>query len=122
MMMMTMKTMTTMMMTAKTITMTIMMRMKIFGRAAWVSLRVACWVSYCSHSYLYPDSGDSNVANVDDDNTFILVVVILMMPMQMMMKDDNRVMVSNSYDCYDDDIKGQKVPQYLKKIFWDIFC
>ena len=52
------------------------MRMKIFGRAAWVSLRVACWVSYCSHSYLYPD-----VANVDDDNTFILVVVILMMPM-----------------------------------------
>ena len=83
---MTMKTMTTMMITALTITMTtvvdddelllIMMRMKIFGRAAWVSLRVACWVSYCSHSYLYPD-----VANVDDDNTFILVVVILMMPM-----------------------------------------
>ena len=88
---MMMKTMTTMMMTALTITMAmvvgddelimIMMRMKIFGRAAWVSLRVACWVSYCSHSYLYPDSGDSNVANVDDDNTFILVVVILMMPM-----------------------------------------
>ena len=86
MMMMTMKTMTTMMMTAKTITMTtvvgddelilIMMRMKFIGRAAWVSLRVACWVSYCSHSYLYPD-----VANVDDDNTFILVGVILMMPM-----------------------------------------
>ena len=88
---MVMKTMTTMMIKAKTITMTtvvdddelilIMMRMKIFGRAAWVSLRVACWVSYCSHSYLYPDSGDSNVANVDDDNTFILVVVILMIPM-----------------------------------------
>ena len=83
--------MTTMTISAKTITMTtvvgddalilIMMRMKIFGRAAWVSLRVACWVSYCSHSYLYPDSGDSNVANVDDDNTFILIVVILMMPM-----------------------------------------
>ena len=88
---MILKTMTTMMMTAKTITMTtvvgddelilIMMRMKFIGRAAWVSLLVACWVSYCSHSYLYPDSGDSNVANVDDDNTFILVVVILMMPM-----------------------------------------
>ena len=96
--MMTMKTMTTMMMTAKTFTMTtvvgddelilITMRMEIFGRAAWVSLRVACWVSYCSHSYLYPDSGDSNVANVDDDNTFILVVVILVMPMYI--DDDER--------------------------------
>ena len=83
---MVMKTMTTMMMTALTITMTrvvgddglilIMMRMKIFGRAAWVSLRVACWVSYCSHSYLYPD-----VANVDDDNTLTLIVIIVMLPM-----------------------------------------
>ena len=71
--------------------MTSMMK-KSFGRAAWASLRVACWVSYCTHSYFpYPLNSDS----YEDDNDDLDEVPIISLTLSYYEDDYANIIILN---------------------------
>ena len=74
-----------------TMAMTTMMK-KSIGRAAWACLKVACWVSYCTHSYFpYPLNSNS----YEDDNDDLDEVPIISLTLSYYEDDYANIIILN---------------------------